>query len=70
MKGKIVKIDTPEMLKAVAEEESIIEISFEKTVPKILEKLSERLPQLKMLATGRNTVRIYGDVPTHIARAH
>jgi ABC-2 type transport system ATP-binding protein len=66
VKGKILKIDTPEMLKAVAEEESIIEISFEKIVPKILEELSEKLPKLKILATGHNTVRVFGGIPTYV----
>lgn len=66
VKGKILKIDTPEMLKAVAEEETIIEISFEKMTPKILEELSERLPELKILVTGHNTVQIFGGVPIHI----
>ena len=64
--GRILKIDTPEMLKAVAEEESIIEISFEKMAPKILEELSEKLPKLKILATGHNTVRIFGGIPTYV----
>jgi ABC-2 type transport system ATP-binding protein len=66
VKGKILKIDTPEILKAVAEEESIIEISFKKIVPKILEELSEKMPELKILATGRNAVRVFGGSPTHI----
>jgi len=66
VKGKILKIDTPEMLKAVAEEESIIEISFEKMSPKTLEGLSERLHELKIAATGHNTVRIFGGVSTHV----
>jgi ABC-2 type transport system ATP-binding protein len=66
VKGKILKIDTPEMLKAVAEEEPIIEISFEKMTPKTLEELSERLPELKILATGHNTVRIFGGIPAHV----
>jgi ABC-2 type transport system ATP-binding protein len=66
VKGRILKIDTPEMLKAVAEEESIIEISFEKIVPKILEELSEKLPKLKILATDHNRVRIFGGIPTYV----
>jgi ABC-2 type transport system ATP-binding protein len=66
VKGKILKIDTSEMLKAVAEEESIIEISFEKIIPQVLEELSERLPKLKILATSHNTVRIFGGTPRHV----
>ena len=60
--GRILKIDTPDMLKAVAEEESIIEVSFKKTASKIVDGLSERLPELKVIATNHNKVRIYGGV--------
>jgi len=65
VKGRILKIDTPEMLKAVAEEESIIEVSFKKMPSKIVEGLSEKLPKLKVVATNHNKVRIYGGVPAH-----
>ena len=66
VKGRIVRVDTPEMLKAVAEEESIIEVSFERVLPKIVEELSERLPELKVVATNHNRVRIYGGVPVNV----
>jgi len=61
-----VKIDTPEMLKAVAQEGSIIEISFEKMRPKIVEGLSERLPKLRVVATDHNKVRIFGGVSARV----
>jgi ABC-2 type transport system ATP-binding protein len=54
------------MLKAVAEEESIIEVSFKKLTSKIVEGLSERLPELKVIATNHNKVRIYGGVPAYV----
>lgn len=60
VKGKIVKIDTPEMLKVVAKEEPIIEVSFKKMQPQIVEGLSERLPEFRVVAVGHNKVRIYG----------
>jgi ABC-2 type transport system ATP-binding protein len=63
VKGRILKIDTPEMLKAVAEEEAIIEVSFKKVSSKIVEGLSEKLPELKVVAANHNKVRIYGGVP-------
>lgn len=63
VKGRILKIDTPEMLKAVVEEESIIEVSFKKMSSKIVEGLSEKLPKLKVVATNHNKLRIYGGVP-------
>lgn len=65
VKGRILKIDTPEMLKALAEEESIIEVSFKQTSSKIVEGLSEKLPKLKVVATNHNRVRIYGGIPAH-----
>jgi ABC-2 type transport system ATP-binding protein len=66
VKGKILNIDTPDMLKAVAEEKSIIEITFDKMTPKILKELSKRLHELKIVATSHNTVQIYGGIPTHV----
>lgn len=60
--GSILKIDTPDMLKAVAEEESIIEVSFKNMKSKIVDGLSERLREFKVIATNHNKVRIYGDV--------
>jgi ABC-2 type transport system ATP-binding protein len=66
VKGRIVKIDTPETLKAAAEEESVIEFSFNRMTPKFVEGLSERLPELKVLSIVHNRVRIYGGVPARV----
>jgi ABC-2 type transport system ATP-binding protein len=66
VKGKIVKIDTPEMLKTVAEEEPIIEVSFKKMHPQIVEGLSKRLPQFRVVAVGHNKVRIYGGASAEV----
>ncbi len=66
VKGLIVKIDTPKALKAFAEEESVIEVSFKKMTPKIVEGLSGRLPELKVVAIDHRKVRIFGGVPTHV----
>jgi ABC-2 type transport system ATP-binding protein len=66
VKGKIVKIDTPEMLKAVAEEEPIIEVSFKKMHPQIVEELSERLPQFRVVVVGHNKVRIHGGASAEV----
>jgi ABC-2 type transport system ATP-binding protein len=64
--GRILKIDTPEMLKAIAEERPIIEISFKKASSRIIEELPRRLPELKIVATNHNKVRIYGGTPSSV----
>lgn len=68
VKGRIVKIDTPEALKAVAEEESVIEFSFNRMTSKVVEGLSERLPELKVVPFAHNRMRIYGGIPAHVFR--
>jgi ABC-2 type transport system ATP-binding protein len=65
VKGKIVKIDSPEGLKATVKESQPIEISFTKTVPKVAEELSERLPESQVVALDHK-VRIYGSISAHI----
>ena len=66
VKGKILKIDTPEMLKVAAEEEHIIEVSLKKMPPKVLEWFSEKMPELKVVAASHNKMRIYGGDPADI----
>ncbi|MCK4723873.1 MAG: ABC transporter ATP-binding protein, partial [Dehalococcoidia bacterium] len=66
VKGKIVEVNTPKMLKAAAEEESVTEVSFVRMVPGAMAGLSERLPRLKVVAIDDNRVRIYGGVPTNL----
>ena len=60
VKGNMVKIGTPEMLKTVAEKEPITEVSFKKMQPQIVKGLSEKLPEFRVIAIGHNKVRIYG----------
>ncbi len=66
VKGKILRIDTPEALKSSAEEGSIIDVSFDETPPKLIEDLSGILPELKVVATSQNNIRIYGGSPAGI----
>jgi ABC-2 type transport system ATP-binding protein len=66
VKGRIVEIGTPETLKSVAEEESVIEFTFSKMKSRFVEELSERLPQLKIVSFDQNKMRIYGGIPTHV----
>ena len=64
--GQIVKIDTPKALKAVAEEESVIEFSFAGETPKLMEDLPNRLPGVKIVAVGHNKLIICGGIPADI----
>jgi ABC-2 type transport system ATP-binding protein len=66
VKGQIAEVGTPEKLKSIAEEESIIEFTFDRMEGKFVEELSERLPQLKTAPFDQNSMRIYGGTPTHI----
>jgi ABC-2 type transport system ATP-binding protein len=66
VKGRIIKIDTPRVLKASAEEESVIEFSFAGETSKLMEELSNRLPETKIVAIDHYKVRIYGGIPTDV----
>ena len=44
----------------------MIEVSFKKMQPKIVEGLSERLPELRVVAVGHNKVRIYGGTSVEV----
>jgi ABC-2 type transport system ATP-binding protein len=66
VEGRIVKVGTPETLKSVAEEGSVIEFAFNKMGSRFLEELSERLAQSKIVPFDQKKVHIYGGIPTHI----
>jgi len=66
VEGRIIKIDSPRVLKAVAEKESVIEISFERDISKLMEDLYNRLSVVKIVAIDENKVRIYGGIPTDV----
>jgi len=68
VKGRIVKIDTPKSLKAFAEEEPVIEFSFNKIEPSIVGGLSEKLPELKVAAINQNILRVYGGTPANVLK--
>jgi len=65
VKGKIVKIDSPEALKAFVKESRPIEVSFSEAVPKAPEELSKRLPDLHIVPMNHK-VRIYGGTPSQV----
>ena len=64
--GRIVKTDSPRVLKAAAEEESVVEFSFEGESSGLSEALSNRLPGVKTVAIDHDRVRIYGGIPVHV----
>lgn len=66
VKGQVVKIDTPKALKDAAEEESVIEISFDGKISELMENLSNRLPGVKIVAIDHNKVRIYSGIATGV----
>jgi ABC-2 type transport system ATP-binding protein len=65
VKGRVVEIDTPEAMKAAAEEGSVIEFSFAGEASKLIKDLSDRL-QVKIVAVDHNKVRIYGGISSKI----
>jgi len=66
VKGRIIKIGSPISLKVAAEEESVIEFSFEKGISELMEDLSNRFPRAKVVEIEQNKVRIYGGIPADI----
>jgi ABC-2 type transport system ATP-binding protein len=66
VEGRIIKIDSPRVLKAAAEEESVVEFSFEGGISGLSEDLSNRLPGVKIVAVDHARVRIYGGTPTDV----
>jgi ABC-2 type transport system ATP-binding protein len=59
VKGRIVRSNTPQILKAAVEEESVTEVCFRGRVSEVMGGLSQRLPELKIVAIDDNKVRIY-----------
>jgi len=66
VKGKIIKIGTPEELKRLTEEKSVIEIIFTGEIRTRMEDLSSRIPGTEATILENNKVRIYGGDPTRI----
>lgn len=64
--GRIVKTDSPRVLKAAAEEEPVVEFSFEGEISGLSEDLSNRFPGVKIAAVDHDRVRIYGGTPTDV----
>jgi len=67
VKGKIVAIDTPARLKAMAEEKPALDVSFKIPLAKAADELGRRLPGLAVVRAD-DRIRIYGgdaDVVLH-----
>jgi len=68
VKGKIVAVDSPEALKTSLGASLPIEVSFPEAPQKIAEELSEKLPNLRVVAVNHK-VRIYGGTPVEVLDA-
>jgi ABC-2 type transport system ATP-binding protein len=66
VQGKIIKAGTPEELKRLTEEKSVIEITFTGDVRERVEELSSRIPGTEIIALENHRVRIYGGDPPRI----
>jgi ABC-2 type transport system ATP-binding protein len=68
VQGKIVRIDTPGNLKATAEKEPVMEVSFrfEGGLSQLASELSQRLPGLKVMPVYQDSLRIYGGSPSTV----
>lgn len=66
VKGKIIKIGTPEELKRLTEERSVIEVTFTEDVRTLMEAFSDWVPETEVISLGAEKVRIYGGNPPGI----
>lgn len=69
LKGKILKVGTPDSLKAMAEEEPVMEFIFSKGDYQIAEGLSLKLPELKVIPVDLTRIRIYGGTPSCVLKS-
>jgi ABC-2 type transport system ATP-binding protein len=71
VQGRIVRIDTPRNLKATAEKEPAMEVSFRLPgdLSGLASELSQRLPGLKVVPMYQDSLRIYGGSPSAVLGA-
>jgi len=69
VKGRVLRIDTPEVLKAAAEEESIIEFSFDKEISELKGELTRTAGDVRVVPVDFGKVRVYGGTPGDIVEA-
>jgi ABC-2 type transport system ATP-binding protein len=68
VKGKLLTVETPARLKAMAEEESAVDIQWKFEMPDIVAKLGQLLHDTRVVRVAGG-VRIYGDNPAQILEA-
>lgn len=68
VKGRIVTVNSPEALKTSLGSDLPVEISFAEPPQKFVGELSEKLPNLRVVAVNHK-VRIYGGTPTEVLEA-
>ncbi len=66
VKGRVVKIDTPQGLKRHVDEGSVIEVSFGRAISGLVGDLSARLPGTEVVSTDDMRVKIYGGDPSRV----
>jgi ABC-2 type transport system ATP-binding protein len=66
VKGKVVAVDSPQGLKRYADEQSVIEASFELEVSGLLGDLSARLAGAEVALLDETRVKIYGGDPSQV----
>lgn len=59
VKGRIAAIDTPAKLKSMVEEKPGVEVAFKTPLPRAVEDLAQRLPELTVVRVN-DKVRVYG----------
>jgi len=69
LKGKILKVGTPDSLKAMAEEEPVMEFTFPRGNSRIVKGLSLKLPELKVIPVDDTRIRIYGGTPSYVLKS-
>ena len=66
VKGRIVEIDTPDVLKTHAEEKPAIEFSFNRETPGLNAYISTIISGVKVVTLDCNKVRIYSENPSDV----
>jgi len=66
VKGRIVNIETPQALKAIAQSEPVTEVAFDNAISGIVASLSQSLSGTRIVMVSDSTVRLYGGITADI----